>query len=136
MIEKILERLDGVRKSGKGYIAKCSAHDDKTPSLSVTELPDGRILMKCFAGCPTHDVLTAIGLEMGDLFPDGCLGEFRGFQQIEEDINNRKKAKGSLDETILAMAKSDRAAGKRLSPRDLEIERQAYMRVRHASIGR
>ena len=67
MIEPILSRLDKVRKTGKGYSARCPAHEDKTASLSLTE-KDGKVLMYCFAGCPTASVLGAIGLELADLF--------------------------------------------------------------------
>jgi hypothetical protein len=129
-IDVLLDRLDAVRKSGKGYIAKCCSHQDKNPSLSLMVLSDGRILIHCHAGCSTYDVLSAIGLEMGDLFPDGGLGHYKGFQQIEEKIKTKQKDKYFSDEIILEIAKSDRAAGKRLSEKDRETERQAFMRIR------
>jgi hypothetical protein len=53
------------------WIAKCPAHLDKTPSLSVRADDDGRVLIHCFAGCATFDVLMAVGLDFGDLF-DRC----------------------------------------------------------------
>jgi hypothetical protein len=66
---KILDRLQRVRQSGEGrWIACCPAHDDKTPSLSVRETPDGRILLNDFGGCEVDDVLAALGLSFGDLF--------------------------------------------------------------------
>ena len=136
MIEKILDRLDKVTKRGpQGYMARCPAHDDKTPSLALSELSDGRILIKCFAGCGASDVLAAVGLEMGDLFPDGQLGEFKGFQRLEEDWRSKKNNgfKLSVDEMTLEIAKHDRERGIRLSASDLEKERQAYIRVRNAN---
>jgi putative DNA primase/helicase len=69
-LEDILARLEGVKKNGSGFIAKCPSHADSTPSLSVTE-PDGRILLHCFANCATEDVLAKINLTMGDLFVNG-----------------------------------------------------------------
>lgn len=48
---------------------RCPAHDDHTPSLSVTTGPD-RVLLKCQAGCPTEGVVEALGLSMGDLFDE------------------------------------------------------------------
>ena len=36
-VERILDRLSGVKKSGKGWSAPCPAHDDRRPSLSVSE---------------------------------------------------------------------------------------------------
>lgn len=65
----ILNRLDGIRKSGKGYICKCPAHADRSPSLSISEVADGRILLKCWAGCSALSVVQALGLELSDLFP-------------------------------------------------------------------
>ena len=51
-----LDRLGGVRKAGSDYKALCPAHADKNPSLSVSEGDDGRVLVKCFAGCTFEDI--------------------------------------------------------------------------------
>jgi hypothetical protein len=68
--EAFLERLDKVRKTGTDrWLACCPAHPDKSPSLSIRELPDGRVLLYCFSGCSVESVLAAVGLEIGDLFP-------------------------------------------------------------------
>lgn len=69
MIDQILERLNKVHKHGSGYMACCPAHEDKNPSLRVTERDD-KILIKCFSGCETRDIVSAIGLELKDLFAD------------------------------------------------------------------
>ena len=37
----------------------CPAHDDRNPSLSVDE-KDGKLLLKCFAGCDQRDVVSAL----------------------------------------------------------------------------
>lgn len=63
----ILERLEGARKSGTGWIARCPAHKDRSPSLSVREGTRGAVL-HCHAGCATQAVVEAIGLRMADLF--------------------------------------------------------------------
>lgn len=68
-VEYILDRLEGVRQSGRSHMAKCPAHDDRSPSLRVSEGDDGRALVFCLAGCTTDDVLDAIGLSRADLFP-------------------------------------------------------------------
>jgi len=76
-IDNVLTRLEKVKQTTKdSYVACCPAHEDKTPSLSIKELLDGRVLIHCFAGCDTHSVLGAIGLELHDLFPK-CLGDFK-----------------------------------------------------------
>lgn len=75
-IDVLLTRLEGVRSTRPGHwIARCPAHDDRSPSLAVRQLDDGRILMRCFAGCDTGAVLEAIGLRFPDLFPQH-LGEY------------------------------------------------------------
>ena len=56
--ENIARVLRG-RRSGKGYVAPCPAHDDRSPSLSVSE-HDGRVLVHCFAGCSQADVIGAL----------------------------------------------------------------------------
>jgi len=69
-VERLLSRLQRVRKSGKGWTARCPAHDDRSPSLSIGEGDDGRCLVWCFAGCSEGEVARALGLEVRDLFPD------------------------------------------------------------------
>ena len=67
----ILMRLEAVRETGPGrWIARCPAHEDRSPSLSVRELDDGRILIHCFAECEADDIVSAVNLELSDLFPD------------------------------------------------------------------
>jgi hypothetical protein len=70
MIENILSRLEKVKGRNGTYTACCPAHGDKSPSLAIRELDDGRILMKCFANCSVQDIMGSIGMEIGDLFPD------------------------------------------------------------------
>ncbi|HUE91485.1 virulence-associated protein E [Pseudomonas sp.] len=69
-VEKVLSRLDKVKANGSGkWKASCPAHSDKTPSLSIKEVGDGTVLLKCWAGCSAADITAAIGLELRDLFP-------------------------------------------------------------------
>jgi len=65
---RILNRLRNVRQTHPHhFLAACPAHEDDTPSLSVTFTPE-RVLLHCFAGCPAEVVLQALGLEWRDLF--------------------------------------------------------------------
>jgi hypothetical protein len=68
-LPELLSRLDAKRVGG-GWQARCPAHDDRTPSLSLGEGDDGRILLKCHAGCAAGQIVAALGLEMHDLFID------------------------------------------------------------------
>ena len=67
-IEVFLTRLEGVRKNANGWMARCPAHEDRRQSLSVSQGEEG-LLLKCFAGCKTKDVLAKLGLKERDLFP-------------------------------------------------------------------
>lgn len=69
-ITVFLSRLGQVRKSGKNWIAKCPAHQDRSPSLMISERNDGSVGLYCFAGCKTDDICGAIGLTLADLFPE------------------------------------------------------------------
>lgn len=68
-LDNFLSRLDGVKKTPKSWQARCPAHEDRTPSLSI-KVEDGKILIHCFAGCTTADIVSAIGLKVSDLFED------------------------------------------------------------------
>jgi len=67
----VIARLDKVRERGPSkWTARCPAHEDKTPSLSVKELEDGTVLLHCFGQqCHALAIVQAIGLEFADLFP-------------------------------------------------------------------
>ena len=70
-IEDFLHLLHGVRKAGEGWQACCPAHEDRNPSLSISQGEDGRILLCCHGGCSTEAVLDSMGLTKKDLFPEG-----------------------------------------------------------------
>ena len=70
VVRTVLDRLDRVRRTGNGWSARCPAHEDRDPSLSIAEGADGRVLLRCFAGCALEDVVRALGLELSDLFED------------------------------------------------------------------
>lgn len=69
-VEEMLARLERVRPCGRGWIARCPAHADRSASLSVAAGDDGRVLIRCFAGCSAVAVVGALGLTLGDLFPE------------------------------------------------------------------
>lgn len=76
-LDLILGSLSKVKKAGKGYMACCPAHNDKSPSLSVSETSEGKVLVHCWVGCETKAVMKAIGLEMRHLFADSLTPEER-----------------------------------------------------------
>ena len=68
-VDLVLERLDGVHRISNGWEARCPAHSDREPSLSVSEGADGRVLVHCHVGCATKDVLSLVKLTWADLYP-------------------------------------------------------------------
>ena len=69
-VEKVLDRLEGIRESNGSWKALCPAHDDHNPSLHVSVNAVGEVLLHCHAGCEKGDVLQEAGLTWADLFPD------------------------------------------------------------------
>ena len=66
-VNELLVRLERVRRNGKGWTARCPAHDDRNPSLSISE-ERGKILLCCHAGCSSEAICAAVGITMSDLF--------------------------------------------------------------------
>lgn len=72
-LEALIEgKFDVKARRGEQREARCPAHEDKRASLGLKIVPndDGgdKVVVKCQAGCPTQDVLAAVGLTFADLF--------------------------------------------------------------------
>jgi CHC2 zinc finger len=89
-VNAIVERVKGVRHSGAGWIGRCPAHEDRSPSLSIREGEGGRILMHCFAGCTVTAVCEALNLKVCDLFsePGAAQPKPRAVREAEKQIQN------------------------------------------------
>ena len=57
ILSALTDRNCNPKRNGKGWSARCPAHDDRRPSLSVSEGDDGRALVFCQAGCATAEAL-------------------------------------------------------------------------------
>jgi hypothetical protein len=68
---EIAHRLNAQTR-GSRFLARCPAHDDRRPSLSLREGSGGRTLLHCFAGCSAEEIVAALGLEVSDLFADSA----------------------------------------------------------------
>src|SRR5918996_354283 len=69
-VQEFVSLLDGVRPTRRDrWMARCPAHDDRSPSLSVRKGEDGRILVHCHAGCLVNDICSVLGIATRDLFP-------------------------------------------------------------------
>jgi hypothetical protein len=92
-VELVLERAEGVRRVGSGWMVSCPlpghgrGFGDRKPSVSVTEGDDGRALVNCQAGCQTEDIVAEWGLKMSDLFENR--NGYRGVLYLPEINVNR-----------------------------------------------
>lgn len=118
-IETLLSRLHGV-KAGNAvgrWMARCPAHEDRSPSLTIRMVDDGRILLHCFAGCSAVDVVEACGLGMTDLFPEPLTRE--RLPRVHMPFSPMEALECLVGESaIVAIAASDISMGKRLSDAD------------------
>ena len=69
-LEDTLTKFKIAKRHENRIQAYCPAHEDKNPSLAVRLLDDGRILLHCFSGCSTEEVLSAVDMSLTDLFPE------------------------------------------------------------------
>lgn len=102
-IGDFLNKLEGVKSQKGGRIARCPAHDDRKASLSVSEGDDGRILLKCHAGCEADAIAGALGLTMADLFVEK---RSSGGRVIETTYDYRDEA-GKLSFEVVRYAPKD-----------------------------
>lgn len=132
-VEEIIARLDKVKATGKGrWMACCPAHQDRSPSLSIREAEDGRVLLHCFGGCSVHDVTAAVGLELADLFPaDSGKARRNGHRIPQLSGWKRRRLEDALDHQrlILAMARAARERGETLPEADAEAVKAAADRI-------
>jgi len=72
-LKNIIAALDdhgcAPHESGNGWSALCPVHEDHNPSLSISEGQDGRVLLKCHAGCENDAIVESLGQTMAALFP-------------------------------------------------------------------
>jgi len=69
-VERLLSKLPDAKEAGKGWSARCPAHEDRRASLSICEGNDGRALIHCHAGCTPDAICAAVGLSLADLMPE------------------------------------------------------------------
>ena len=122
----LVDRLDKVKDKGRDeFIACCPAHEDKSPSLTIKELPDGRILIHCFAGCSPLEIVNAVGLTMGDLFPEKLERDFAPLYMA-----SKQKKNNDHHRLIMSAADGIRSRGEKLTRPELEEEKAAFLALR------
>ena len=130
-----VSRLTKVRRHGTNkWMACCPAHDDKSPSLAISATPQGKILLKCFAGCEALDIVHSMGLELTDLFPDDYQEHPMGFAQRE--MASRRHAKSDQEKAILwlQIITAKLRNGDRVSHSEIEKAKVIKQKLRLAGV--
>lgn len=134
MIGNFLNKLEKVSGKKGHWTACCPAHADKNPSLAIRETDDGRILLKCFAGCSAYEVVSAVGMDLTDLFPKD-----QSFMPSEKNKPVRRPFYATdlmkiihFEALITSIAAFDMAEGRQISPKDKKRLKTAFTRINEA----
>jgi hypothetical protein len=138
MIGNLLNRLEKVKGTKGRWTACCPAHADRSPSLAITHLDDGRILLKCFAGCSASEIVSAVGMDIGDLFPkENKLGYTHDTQRLKTE---RRPFYATdllriihFEALITSIAAFDLAEGREISTTDRKRLKTAFERINEAA---
>ncbi len=114
-LQDLLSTLQKVKKTGPArYIALCPAHQDRHPSLTITEKDDGMVLICCWAGCGAADILAAVGMEFDALYPTRT-DDHRG-KPVRKPWNAADLLQVmAFEATVVRLCAADVAAGKPLN---------------------
>lgn len=127
---QLLGRLERVKPTSPGrWLARCPAHEDKSPSLSIREKDDGKVLINCFAGCGAIDVLDALGLQWGALFPPNPAGRTHTAPRQSRIPARDLLELVSQEVSVVAIVAADMLAGKTIIETDWRRLAQAAARI-------
>lgn len=127
----LLSKLSRVKKTGADrWMACCPAHQDKTASLSIKDLPDGRVLLHCFAGCDPDSVLAAVGLTFSDLMQERLQGDFKPVRFAFSALDALRALVADL--LFIRLCAHRLAQGRALIESDREALHQSAYRIENA----
>ncbi|ODA34947.1 AAA family ATPase [Planctopirus hydrillae] len=101
-----LDELEGLLQGKRGS-ARCPAHEDRNASLSYSEGRDGRLVMKCHAGCEFKDIAASLGLHPSQFMPESELHDSRRVTSKARRTSSKPSGKGfaTADEAIVASSR-------------------------------
>lgn len=109
--DAIISKLEKCKRTGNGnWLACCPAHEDKSPSLTLHEAQDGRILVRCWAGCSFEEIVGAVGLGYEPWFPPKQEGDFRPAVKRPYPAADVLEAL-AFEATVIAVTAADLATG-------------------------
>ena len=136
-IDGLLSRLERVQRGGHGWRADCPRGHGSRGTLSVAQGDDGRILLHCFSGCSTADVLATMGLSMTDVMPERIRNESpdaRRMARARFRLASVTAAAGVIEREarIALIAACDLLHGEALPPDDVQRLCEAVERIASA----
>lgn len=141
--DEIAQHLHAHRAGPNKWVARCPAHDDRSPSLSIAAGRDGRTLLHCFAGCAPEAIVTAAGLTMASLF-SASMATPVPFQQVASERTrraaeeqDRRRQCGQLLDQVRRLSRVVDALGRKLAyTADNVPGGDALTKLFHASVER
>jgi len=136
-INDLLNSLQKVKSTGRSkfgatWIACCPSHQDRRPSLTITEKPDGMVLMKCWAGCGAAEILSAIGMDYDALYPERT--EAHSGKPIRRPWNPYDLLKiMAFEATVARICAADIVAGRALNEAETQRLKTAVRRLNNAA---
>ena len=105
----LAKALGGRRMNGY-FVARCPAHEDKNPSLSITDR-DGRVLVRCHAGCSQADVIAALKarelwIRSGESTKPYLVGS-SGFRRTKKGLRKSEDLKGDRRTVVATYTYTD-----------------------------
>lgn len=128
-IDNLISRLQKVRQTGRdSWIACCPAHADKSPSMTIREVEEGKVLVHCFAGCGIDEIVGAVGISLADLMPERQPDALR--KPMSVPFNPRDVlACIQSDATLLCVFISDVTQAKSITPQEAANAYKAAARI-------
>ena len=132
-VDTLLQHLKKVTGRNGHWTACCPAHEDRSPSLAIREVEDGRILLKCFGGCSVQEIVGSIGMNLSDLFPPNDK-----LSHHKPRVKNAFYATDLLrviefESVLVSVAASNIANGVKLTDNDRSRLRKAQERIIEAA---
>lgn len=132
-VSVILNALQKVKRTGQGrYVALCPVHDDRKPSMAITETTEGGVLIHCFAcGANGAEVCNALGIDQSELFPPRLDNDYKNVRKKPPLLFTDRQLLECIEfETlIVALCAKEIAQGKQLSQSDAKRVETAYKRI-------
>lgn len=135
--EKVLPLVPKLRQTKPmHWIGCCTGHDGKHQNMTIRELDDGTLLLKCWSqGCSAAEIVAGMGLRLSDLFPEKHDGQHaRKGERRPFPASDVLKAV-AFEAKLVALAACSLARGEPLSDADRDRLLTAATRLNSAVSG-